>query len=282
MDIDYPAAHSMDTNWFAVDCDGHVACFDSDEPGAVPAQLLQGTDTLDLLAELCRIGPPLEGIHDLEGWLVPGPAGSAEHHWMLAYPDRGDSFLVFLTSLAGAQPLVGAANAVPVRARQGAALVLHQPDRALIRTLHDENLCRGCCHWWESDFGVQAAVRHGVFGYVNPGYVDLNHNYWVPAPYGRQLVPHLPIHVDQLSPPFRQHLLRLRFTSLCFADTVHLQPVELTACEAWGDVAFLSGDGQRIVPNQPEPVEYPSVAERIQQHGLPRGLSLYRPARRYP
>ena len=26
---DFPAAHSMDTTWFAVDRDGHVACFDS-------------------------------------------------------------------------------------------------------------------------------------------------------------------------------------------------------------------------------------------------------------
>jgi hypothetical protein len=33
---DYPAAHSMDTTWFAVDKDGFVALMDSSEPGAVP------------------------------------------------------------------------------------------------------------------------------------------------------------------------------------------------------------------------------------------------------
>ena len=32
---DYPAAHSMDTTWFAVDRCGHVAIFDSGEEGAV-------------------------------------------------------------------------------------------------------------------------------------------------------------------------------------------------------------------------------------------------------
>lgn len=32
----FPAAHSMDTDWFAVDEDGHVALFVSGEPGAVP------------------------------------------------------------------------------------------------------------------------------------------------------------------------------------------------------------------------------------------------------
>jgi hypothetical protein len=33
---DYPAAHSMDTVWFAVDREGHVAAFGSGEAGAVP------------------------------------------------------------------------------------------------------------------------------------------------------------------------------------------------------------------------------------------------------
>lgn len=35
---DFPAAHSMDTTWFAVDRDGHVAVFDSGEAGAVPVE----------------------------------------------------------------------------------------------------------------------------------------------------------------------------------------------------------------------------------------------------
>ena len=33
---DYPAAHSMDTEWFAVDADGNIGFFDSSEGGAVP------------------------------------------------------------------------------------------------------------------------------------------------------------------------------------------------------------------------------------------------------
>lgn len=33
---DFPAAHSMDTDWFAVDNDGNVALRSSCEEGAVP------------------------------------------------------------------------------------------------------------------------------------------------------------------------------------------------------------------------------------------------------
>jgi hypothetical protein len=52
MDTDYPAAHSMDTEWFAIDKDGHVAFFISGENGAVPnaagpnAGLLEVVQTL--------------------------------------------------------------------------------------------------------------------------------------------------------------------------------------------------------------------------------------------
>ena len=36
MSSDFPAAHSMDTEWFGVDADGCVAVFRSGENGAVP------------------------------------------------------------------------------------------------------------------------------------------------------------------------------------------------------------------------------------------------------
>ncbi|MCA8997796.1 MAG: hypothetical protein KDA80_12445, partial [Planctomycetaceae bacterium] len=34
---DFPAAHSMDTTWFAVDADGHIGAFETEENGWVPA-----------------------------------------------------------------------------------------------------------------------------------------------------------------------------------------------------------------------------------------------------
>jgi hypothetical protein len=49
MDDDFPAAHSMDTLWFAVDAAGHVGVFDSDQPGHVPEGV---EDATDVIAEL--------------------------------------------------------------------------------------------------------------------------------------------------------------------------------------------------------------------------------------
>src|SRR5262245_52320304 len=48
-EVDFPAAHSMDTNWFAVDRDGHVAMFDSGKLGAVPTELTDSVGQEDSL-----------------------------------------------------------------------------------------------------------------------------------------------------------------------------------------------------------------------------------------
>jgi len=47
--IDFPAGHSMDTDWFAVDKDGNIAIFDSGQEGAVPIEFEKETFSLDLL-----------------------------------------------------------------------------------------------------------------------------------------------------------------------------------------------------------------------------------------
>jgi hypothetical protein len=59
METDYPAAHSMDTTFFAIDAAGHVAVFESGENGHVPEI---ASDDYDLLVEMWRLRHP--GKHD--------------------------------------------------------------------------------------------------------------------------------------------------------------------------------------------------------------------------
>lgn len=57
MQNDYPAAHSMDTEWFAVDKDGFVAIMTSEETGPVPVEVYryldqgEGYDLVEKIAE---------------------------------------------------------------------------------------------------------------------------------------------------------------------------------------------------------------------------------------
>ena len=88
MDADFPAAHSMDTQWFAVDKDGQVAYFDTGENGAVPngatevavGEVLRALGSKwseedpdsygSVLPELARLG--LHVYEDASDWF-PGP-----------------------------------------------------------------------------------------------------------------------------------------------------------------------------------------------------------------
>jgi len=58
---DYPAAHSMDTEWFAVDKDGFVAVLYTNEEGAVPvnySRMQEGADDiLESIAEATGVTP---------------------------------------------------------------------------------------------------------------------------------------------------------------------------------------------------------------------------------
>ena len=47
--LDFPAGHSMDTDWFAVDKNGNIAVFNSWQEGAVPIEIERQTNRLELL-----------------------------------------------------------------------------------------------------------------------------------------------------------------------------------------------------------------------------------------
>src|SRR5499433_3267873 len=71
---DFPAAHSMDAIWFAVDRDGHIGVFDSGEAGAVPAEVnntigQSDDEVLEALEPLPVIGEPR---FELSGMFHPG------------------------------------------------------------------------------------------------------------------------------------------------------------------------------------------------------------------
>src|SRR5262249_26531495 len=59
--VDFPAAHSMDATWFAVDRDGHVGVFDSGEPGAVPQEVNDSIGQDDAEVEMALDPVPATG-----------------------------------------------------------------------------------------------------------------------------------------------------------------------------------------------------------------------------
>ena len=113
MNTDFPAAHSMDTTWFAVDRDGHVGYFDSGEAGAVP---LAGEveDPGPLLQAMARVvSASVMPEQDLQGRLLPGT--SEAQHYLVHAKGHCEDALVFLKSLDLVQDALAAGQATKCR-----------------------------------------------------------------------------------------------------------------------------------------------------------------------
>lgn len=84
MEPDYPAAHSMDTVWFAVDDQGYVARFSTGENGHVPRQMRAPDGVSHEIAydprwELCLPGSRQSGQH------IYSFIAQAQRTWIYTY-----------------------------------------------------------------------------------------------------------------------------------------------------------------------------------------------------
>jgi hypothetical protein len=248
MDADYPAAHSMDTCFYAVDRDGHVAVFSTGEAGALPMAAAADDEgqMRDHLAQL----PRGEAAHDLRGRLCPRRPFQAREH--LAAEPRNDDYpvLVFLPTLDAVREEIEAGRAVPVAATTGAAVLFTHPSGDVFRRLHEDGACLGCFYFFEeeNEDWPDLATR-GLFRYEH-----LTEN-WISGPYGLQRSPLRPIHVDQLPPEVRRQVKGVRFQTLCFADTPYIQPVEHGECVSW-ESAYLDVTGSKVRPIPGKEAEY--------------------------
>jgi hypothetical protein len=248
MEPDFPAAHSMDTTWFAVDRDGHVACFSSGEAGAVPSQAADPEETGEALDRLARALPRGGVVYDRQGRFLPGSRPTAfEHMGTLGmnYP-----VLMFLDAAEPLREEVAAGRAVPVSATEGVAFLLTGVPQATLQRLHDSGACRACSYRF--GLGGTDTPSPGELGLYEYGHLTEN---WISGPYGRQQLPTQPLHVDQLPPALRQQLKQVCFDMLSFADTPYIQPVEHTDCASW-ESAWMDAAGKRVRPMPGREDEY--------------------------
>src|SRR5690349_11243191 len=134
MDNDYPCSHSMDTCFFAIDKDGHVAYFETGEAGAVPANALSGEEAYFLRQELAAL-PLVEVVHDRRSFVAPGGQNKFIEHcgrFTMRYPT-----FMFLASLDPVADEIAAGRAVQVPASEGVAVMFQQMPEEVATRLHD-------------------------------------------------------------------------------------------------------------------------------------------------
>jgi hypothetical protein len=216
---DYPAAHSMDTDWFAVDADGHVALLRSGEEGAVP--IVWGGEQAGGQAfhELWRG----RGTVDVHG--LPQQPGSLQEHlgdgWEPAPPDRRYPYGHALLRLAHPRAVELVAGAHRVRTQQG----LYAWVREVLLADLWELLARGWVQqgWLFSDFPLD---RFGIYLY------EARHQSLIVGPYERGERPRIPLLASTLPPETRQRAVSLPQVS--FARDPLVQPLESLPCRAYG------------------------------------------------
>jgi hypothetical protein len=243
---DYPAAHSMDTAFFAVDRDGNVGYFrcGPSGSGAVPVtgevgMLVQELNFLggreELLAELAQLLPPCEVRLDPTGHRSPHLFGQPQQH-----DCHGLGFgLLFLKSLDPAlRAEIAAGRGVELPAVGAVAVQALGLPRDLVARLHDEGHCLGCYFCTSSQGWLAASpATSGLFCYRT---ANVTGTAW---PYGRREVPVRPVHIDQLPPDLRQQFGRLQL-DCAFAERAYVQPAEHWPCTSIHP-AFLSSDGRK-------------------------------------
>jgi hypothetical protein len=230
--VEHPGlALLLESCWFAVDLQGHVACFDRDTLGAAPMRRCWGPRPEPIAEPL----PPEALREALLG-----------RHGPLARPAPAYTFVADAEALAHAL----AHDAPPSAARRW-SLTMHERDALvagglgsvqtepvsaeLLAWLHAHDLCRGCTRASLRDPRLQ-----GIFLYQHQGRARA-------APYERVGEPAEPGTVEQVAAALGLHPAALRRAPLPvrFTDKERLQPIEYVRC-TWSDtVPWESEAGER-------------------------------------
>lgn len=248
MQQDYPAAHSMDSAWFAIDAAGQVGFFSTGEAGGLPSgcTLDQG-EAYQLLEQLRAALPPSEPVFDPDGRL-PGQ----ERHWVY-----GPHALVFLDSLEPIRAELASGAAVEARATRGVAAIFTQLSDETKKRLHETGACRGCRGLYGDPGTEGGAARLGLFDYDH-----LTEN-WIAGPYGCSARPATPVKLSQLPPAIRAAAegFQLPFR---FDAAPMFQPSDHLPCTSW-DAVYLSADGRTV---RPQEEAHSSVEEALENMDL--------------
>ena len=240
---DYPAAHSMDTAWFAIDLDGNVAVFDTGESGCVPEDAY--TEDAYELQEQIRALPA-------SGYKLD-PDGFRETQWSNHVDteelDPETRLHMFLSDLVPVQDLLDRLGAQPVDTLRTKCVLVTGTDPAAFAELHARSACLGCYRNWSDE---EDLASHGVYRYEHTC------ENWIAGPYARATVPAKPLTIEDQTIPQAIRDQAVAYNGR-FADTPKLQPAEHWPCTSW-ESGWLSSDGKTARPFEDRADDWQSYA----------------------
>jgi hypothetical protein len=230
---DYPAAHSMDTEWFAVDAHGNVGRFDSGEDGAVPVDAATGLGpsegTLDLrVLEATRLAHLLANGEDPMGAWKPVPRAGRT----IVAIDPVGSYRGTADPAAGARDLLDGGEFVRI-GRQLPLVLVSTGDLSHARA---EELAARPGVRWVLSAGDLVKLLRGAEG--DDGLHNFNHSHGDdPGFYGHTSTPDRSITIDDFPEPERTRIAALRLPVDFAEGDIHLADlIDPARVGTWGDV----------------------------------------------
>ncbi|MGE0323716.1 MAG: hypothetical protein AB7K71_02445 [Polyangiaceae bacterium] len=235
---EFPAAHSMDTEWFAIDAEGNVALFDSAETGAVPFDAASDASTVganfdvNLLTAL-RVSRLLEqGVElpvEREAALDPG------HVLAVVDCDTQEAALASVEHLG---------SFIAVGSRPPWVLVSRVPfAEPETRTLQSTESVR-----WVIE--LPTSLLYGLD--ADDGLYHYNHDYatdGLPPRYHRTQAPSTPLQIPEDLAALDERMRRVEL-ELSFAETAHIDLNDhftQSELQTWGSRVPLTPEQQRRV-----------------------------------
>jgi hypothetical protein len=253
MDDDFPAAHSMDATWFAVDQDGHVGVFESGENGHVPTLALRYHDDAGLRAVLQPI--VLATPEEVFASFLSPPAARHLDFEKAGYGVADSPTVLYLTSAEWAEAAFLSGQAVWAPAGDGVVAIADDLDESTFRALHEAGICRGCFLLSSSWYGDVFMARLGLYTYGDAD--DFRRRYY------REQIPDHPLRLDQLPADLRPWVSQVQYDTLCFAQTEYLLPLAHHPVLSYGCVYLDETNTFRPVPGYES--AYRTEFERIVQ-----------------
>jgi hypothetical protein len=249
---DFPAAHSMDTTWFAIDADGHIGMFDSFDSGAVPSDWQwHQYRTIDLIREWCELSGGLLKLDlherlEIHGYDLLNLPLSCDEMLQAIAADEYCLVYSYFFVLTSAQP-------IDYLLEQDYQLLQFidkttadlEQDRILIFVMSPF-----CLNEIEQ-FIESGDIIGGAELYLDNYLHYLNHDRinlldlmmyrhedrwenWIAGTYEQwNRIPDRPLQVTDLPPPLQAKIGTVAFDRLKFAQTSLVQPIEQRECSSW-------------------------------------------------
>lgn len=251
-DEDFPAAHSMDTEWYAVDKDGNLGHFRTGEAGAAPDSALAGQDdpeggvslsaVIRSLSSKSGVEYEVDDLIAMEGGPVFDFSWRTRQYESASFSDAASCYCVLMLfasemKFSELQGRVASAASRATGRRSAALRVDRIVNSKYILGYVDGPLPVGSLQNWVEDQTILkawvnhplTAARIGIFEYEH-GEVFEN---WIAGLYLRDRAPIKPLNVKDLPEALRNLFENTRFDRRSFIHHAAIDPREAGECTSW-------------------------------------------------